>query len=129
MQFHKRTSDDHEENDPVWELLDRGKKSSQPEAGPWFAARTTAKAKISRQSSGLIRDVFSLIIGSAHTGRPGHFLRLGALGVMTSVALMALYPVLSMNPSLKVQTTQSSSHFVSSEDDFQEHMELLTSAD
>ena len=129
MSHHNHTPTELEENDPLWELLAQGKKFTSLEAGPWFASRTTAKAKNLLQSTGLLQDVLLFARESAITGRFGHFLKLGTLGVIASLAMMALHPPYSLHPSLGLENAQASSNFVSSEDDFQEHIELLTSAD
>lgn len=98
------------ETDPVWKLLDKISKSSRVEVSPWFSAQTTAKAVEIPQSRWIIS--FSPILR--------RFLLPIPLAVTAALLLLTLHTG---------HQTGNSNPFVSSEDEFEQHMAMLVSTD
>jgi len=100
-----------EESDPVWKLLSSEFRRNPAPSTEWFAVRTVAKAMAGRQ----------IQAETTWFSRNLRWLLPLPLAASLGIALLAIH---RENP-LKEGNISPSSSFVSSQEEFEEHMELL----
>jgi hypothetical protein len=98
MSQHSNHTDDEQENDPVWDLLKSDATAHPVIPSPWFAARTAALIHKQTPVFGFLRRWMIPI-------------PFAALGLI----ILALHTA----------TPISKGGYISSEEDFEQHMELL----
>jgi hypothetical protein len=135
-----------DENDPLWNLLGRAKNSKSVKPSPWFVTRTVAMATSAPQSYQFFRYLFRFIGGIClKNSLLLHSLRITIISGLSAALLLTLHGYVFPHPLEKAHQSQiasgqiglkaSSAHpwsspsFVSTDQDFKDHIELLTSTD
>jgi hypothetical protein len=111
MNEHNTGNNESMDQDPLWDLIRRDAvaHASVQNPSPWFATRTVAKAREIPQSHRILTA-------------PSFLRRL-----LLPIPLAGLAALLVF--ALHLETKSSSGTFVSSEAEFEQHMEMLTSGD
>ena len=143
---HEHQHETEEGNDLLWNLLGRAKNSKSVKPSPWFVTRTVAMATSAPQYSHLFCHFHKFIGGIfINNSLLLHSLRITMISGLSATLLFTFHGYVFPQRSEKAHQPQiasgqigikmSTAHpwaspsFVSTEEDFKDHIELLTSTD